>query len=174
MPSAEITLKDGTNITINGSTEEVARILSLYKSAGSQTKKRSVSPNKKQDCSTKSSESPNQEIDLAAMANIIRDCDQAEVFEAKILDQQDVVNRILMCLYVNKKYFSDHPPMTTGEISKLLKQLGIPVATANVSTAISRKAKAFVMTDAVRTKGAIIRYELNRRGMQHFEEIIGG
>lgn len=173
MPKAEIILKDGTNITIDGSIEEVAKIISIYKSDGVKSPKphrrTAQTPSKE----AVENENAREAIDLAAMANRIRDCDEAEVLEHKVLDHPDVVNKVLMCLYINKKYFAEQPPMTTGEISKLLKQLGIPVATANVSTAISRKAKALVMADGVRKRGAILRYELNRRGLQQFEEFIG-
>lgn len=173
MPKAEIILKDGTNITIDGSVEEVAKIISIYRSDGvksSKAHRRPVQPSTKE---AVDNEKGKEAIDLAAMANKIRDCDEAEALESKILDHPDVVNKILMCLYMNKIYFGEQPPMTTGEISKLLKQLGVPVATANVSTAISRKAKALVMADGVRKKGSIVRYELNRRGVQQFEELLG-
>ncbi len=174
MPKAEIILKDGTNITIDGTVEEVAKIVSLYKSNGmNNANPRKPAANKNSSRKENKDDEHIQEIDLAAMANRIRDCGEAEILEMKILDHPDVVNRILMCLYINKTYFDHQPPMTTGEISKLLKQLGVPISTANVSTAISRKAKALVMADGVRKKGSIVRYELNRRGIQQFEELIG-
>ena len=96
------------------------------------------------------------------------------MIEHKVLDDSDVVNRILMCLYINDKYFGSLPPMTTGDISKLLKQLGVPVSTANVSSAILRKASSYVMYDGVWTKGAVIRYSINRRGLQYFEGFLNG
>lgn len=173
MPKAEILLKDGTSITIDGSVEEVARIVSLYKSDGVKAPKSTRCATQGVSREAVSDEKSKDQIDLAAMANKVRDCGEAEALEVNVLDHPDVVNRVLMCLYVNKVYFAHQPPMTTGEISRLLKQLGVPISTANVSTAISRKAKALVMADGVRKKGAIVRYELNRRGMQQFEEIIG-
>ena len=84
------------------------------------------------------------------------------------------MNRALMCLYINSQYFDSTPAMTTGDISRVLKQLGVPVATATISNTITRKAKSYIMYDGVRTKGAVIRYSLNRRGIQYFEELLEG
>lgn len=174
MADATIKLANGTNITISGTAEEIAKIMALYnqeQSAPAQTTYRKVAV---------TSNHPSQpqpdtdEIDLASIVNTIKDCAEAELIEAKILDNNDVMNRALMCLFVNNKYFDSSPPMTTGDISKVLTQLGVPVSTANVSSTISRKAMSYVMSDGVRAKGAVIRYKLNRRGIQFFEGLLHG
>ena len=177
MADASVKLANGTNITVSGTAEEIAKIMSLYNQEQVSPAPRSVNKRKtsksKPSTTPQQSSSENNAIDLASIVNTIKDCDEAETIEVKILDNADVMNRTLMCLYVNNKYFDSSPAMTTGDISKTLTQLGVPVATANVSSAIARKAKSYVMSDAVRTKGAVIRYKLNRRGIQYFEKLLG-
>ncbi len=177
MAEAKIKLPNGTEVAITGSPEEIAKVVSLYSDTDSPRAASVHSrPHRRDEAPTGDSgdvENP-PVIDLASIINTIKDCNDAELIEHKVLDNSDVVNRILMCLYINDKYFGSKPPMTTGDVSKILKQLGVPVSTANVSSTISRKASSFVMYDGVRTKGAVIRYSINRRGLQHFEDLLNG
>lgn len=172
MAEAKLKLPNGTEVAITGTPEEVAKLIALYNGADSPARAsgQRSKPNGKAD---ESSASPNG-IDLTSIINTINDCEEAETIEKRVLDNPDVVNRVLLCLYINEKYFGSNPPMTTGEISTVLQQLGVPVSTANVSSTISRKAKNYVMYDGVRKKGAIIRYAINRRGTQYFENLLGG
>ena len=177
MAEAKIKLPNGTEVAVIGSPEEIAKVVSLYNETNSTpAPKAETRPNQRTQGFTEHSvDAENQPpIDLAAIVNTINDCDEADLIERIVLDESDVVNRILMCLYINEKYFGSKPPMTTGDISKILKQLGVPVATANVSIAISRKANSYVMYDGVRTKGSVIRYSINRRGFQYFERLLSG
>lgn len=171
MAEAKIKLPNGTEVAISGSPEEIATLMALYDGSGSTRAAKTPSKATKLEAQTEGSDHK-PTIDLTSIINTINDCDEAELIEKKVLDNPDVVSRILMCLYVNEKYFGSEPPMTTGEISKVLKQLGVPIATANVSTAISRKANSYVMFDGIRTKGAVVRYSLNRRGIQYFEGLL--
>jgi hypothetical protein len=178
MAEAKIKLPNGTEVAITGSPEEIARVVSLYNETADTepVRKRSKAAPLRagETAPEQAADSGQSEIDLASILNTINDCDESEAIEQHVLDEPDVVNRVLMCLYINEKYFNSSPPMTTGEISQILKQLGVPVTTPNVSLAISRKANSYVMYDGVRKKGAIVRYSLNRRGMQYFQEVLGG
>lgn len=174
MAEAKIELKDGTIITVSGSAEEVARIAILYGSApqsdpGSKRDSRPKTPPK-----SRSDGDSLQEVNLPAIANTIKDCDESEQLEDFVLDKQDNTRRILMCLYINEKYLNSKPALTTGEISKILSQLGIPVSTPVISVAISRNAQSYVMQDSIRKKGAIVRYSINRKGKKYFEEVLEG
>jgi len=177
MAEAKIKLPNGTEVAISGSPEEIAKVVSLYNDAESASAPSAHSrPNRRIETSTgQTGDADNPSaIDLAAIINTINDCDEAELIERNVLDHSDIVNRILMCLFINEKYFHSIPPMTTGDISKILRQLGVPVSTANVSKAISRKANSYIMYDGIRTKGAVIRYSLNRRGLQYLEGLLNG
>lgn len=172
MAEAKLKLPNGTEIAITGTPEEVAKLIALYNGADSPSRA-SGQRSKPNAGSDESSASP-KDINLTSIINTINDCEEAETIEKRVLDNPDVVNRVLLCLYINEKYFGSKPPMTTGEISTVLQQLGVPVSTANVSSTISRKAKNYVMYDGVRKKGTVTRYAINRRGTQYFENLIGG
>ncbi|MEO9969664.1 MAG: hypothetical protein ABJG15_07520 [Hyphomonadaceae bacterium] len=174
MADATIKLLNGTTVTISGSPEEIVRVVSLYGDTQSNAPQATGAKNASQDTSSKNEAPQDQVIDLTTLINTAKDCEEAELIESKVLDSDDVVNRVLMCLYINEKYFQSSPAMTTGDISKMLTQLAVPVTTGNVSNAISRKAKSFVMSDGVRKKGAVIRYSLNRRGLNYFGGILSG
>jgi len=172
MADAKIKLENGATVTVSGSAEEIARIVSLYNVSPQAGSTSAGSPRQPSVPKTHRSDEERQDLDLSSILNTINDCEEAVAIEEKVLNQLSVVNRILMCLYINDKYFDSEPKLTTGDISKILGQLGIPVATPNVSITISRKGKGYVMTDSVRTKGAVVRYAINRRGRQYFEDVL--
>ena len=170
----KLKLENGTTIDVSGSADEIAKVLTLY-GAAPRAKTANLGKarqNTKQPA--KNNGEPGNEVDLSAIANTINDCDDSDELEKYVLDKLDVMNRVLMCLYINDKYFDSEPQLTTGEISKILNQLGIPISTPNVSIAISRKAKSYVMADGVRMQGSIVRYSINRRGQKYFEEVLTG
>lgn len=45
-------------------------------------------------------EAPNNEPDNARIVGIIKDCDEAEAIDLKVLAKRDALNRVLMCLWV--------------------------------------------------------------------------
>jgi len=177
MADANIKLANGTDITISGTAEEIAKIMVLYNQEQTTLAPRPVNNSIRstsKPSAKKQLPSSDDGINLASIINTIKDCEEAEIIETKILDIANTMNRALMCLYINARYFASSPAMTTGDISQILKQLGVPVATANISNTIMRKAKSYIMYDGVRTKGAKIRYSLNRRGIQYFEDLLEG
>ncbi|WP_422037067.1 hypothetical protein [Roseibium sp.] len=174
MAEATIKLANGTTITVSGSAEEVAHVAMLYSGGSQPTAPSAKSGQPKEDIKAAATDGPSDDVDLSQIANTIFDCEETEALEKHILGHSDVVNKIMMCLYINEKYFNSQPALTTGEISKILSQLGISVATSNVSLAISRKANKYVMKDNVTKKGVIIRYSINRPGKQYFEEVLSG
>jgi len=174
MAEATIKLENGTTITVSGSAEEIAQVAMLYGGTSESVSKPARSAQPRAVEQTKPIDKSDDGVDLSLIANTINDCDESEALEKHVLDDAAAVNKVMMCLYINDKYFDSKPALTTGEISKILLQLGISVSTSSVSLAISRKAKSFVMQDSIPKKGAIIRYWINRRGRQYFEEVMSG
>jgi len=174
MAEATIKLENGTTITVSGSAEEIARVAMLYGGGSQPATKPARSNRQNADKQTKAVDELLDGLDLSLIANTIKDCEESEALEEHVLDGTDAANKVMMCLYINDKYFDSKPALTTGDISKILSQLGISVSTSGVSLAISRKANNYVMKDNVTKKGAIIRYWINRRGRQYFEEVLSG
>lgn len=71
---------------------------------------------------------------------------------------------MLLPLYIVHRFFSGSPGLTSGDIQKITKQLGVPVAVANASNALSDTARGYVDGDKVRRRGSAVRYKLVRRG----------
>jgi hypothetical protein len=181
MPKATIKLPDGTSVVIDGSPEEVAKLLALYGGATSEAaassvdsikkpKRKQVAPKNKVATSKKaeSGDSP----DLPAIIKTIKNCDWAESIETKVLDKVGQVNRILLPLFIVHEYMDNAYALTSGEVSQITTDLGIPVQTPNVSRTLSGTASKYVIGDKVRKQGQAVRYKLSRRGVQYFKGLL--
>lgn len=177
MPTASIKLADGTSVEIDGSPEEVAKLLSLY-SGGKTT---AVSPSritrvkKRPIPKTEAAQGASDAgtiLDLSQIINLIKTCDEAEAIEAKILDRVSQVNRILLPLYIVHEYLDNTLSLTSGEISQITTDLGIPVSQPNASTTLSGTASRYVIGDKVRKRGQAVRYKLSRRGLNYVKSVL--
>lgn len=177
MPKASFKLPNGTLISVEGSEEEVIRLLHLYGSAESDSRaSRRKRPNRQatRPVPQASRSVDRASIDLAEIVNQVKTCAEAEKIELQILDATSQVNRVLLPLYIVNEYFDETKGLTTGDISKITKELGIPISTANVSHTLSGSANRYVMTDGVRKRGQPTKYRLIRRGQQYMKSVLAG
>lgn len=179
MAKASIRLPNGTSVLIEGTTDEVRQLLEFYgqtSSAGATTSQRggSGTKTKRSRASTggtgksRTKEQPN----LAEIINLIKNCDEAEAIESQILDRTSQVNRILLPLYIVHKYLDNSFTLTSGDISKITVDLGIPIQQPNVSRTLSGTASRYVMGDSIRRGSKTIRYRLSRRGVKYFASVL--
>lgn len=174
MAKASLKLTNGTVVTIEGTPEEVHRLLTLYSGGASaaslakasRTPKKSTSP-RGQDVSSET-DSP----DLNEIVNLVKNCDEAEALEKKILDRASQVDRTLLPLYIVHEHMRNKFGLTSGEISRITAELGVRVTQPNVSTTLSSTAGRYVMGDKVRKRGQPTRYRLSRRGLQYLKSVI--
>lgn len=167
MAKVEIKASDGTLITIDGSVEEINRIVELYKSKP--LAKDGDSKVKKQNSVKKKEENSDN---LTQIINKIKECDEAEKIETNILNPTSQVNKILLPLYIIYKYFDNSISLQSGDINKITKQLNVPIATPNISNVLSGSGSRYVTGDKVRRLGQPVKYKLIRRGYQYFESIL--
>ncbi len=175
-PKASITMTDGTKIELDGSLEELQSLTEHLHSRssgnsppparGAQRVERTPPPADEADTSS------DEEPDIARIAGLIKECDEAELIDAKVLGRRDVLNRLLMCFWVVHKYVNSMMGLTSGDIERITDQLGVKVAVSNASTMLGEKARPYVTGDTVRKQGAPVRYRLNRRGVQAFEDVL--
>jgi hypothetical protein len=179
MSKASIKLANGTSVQIEGTPEEVAKLLALYgggKSVAfasdqtSRARTRAVPKGKSAQAIPGASATP----DLSQIINLIKTCDEAEAIESKILDKVSQVNRILLPLYIAHEYLDNTPSLTSGEVSQITTDLGIPVSQPNASTTLSGTASRYVIGDKVRKRGQAVRYKLSRRGLQYLNGVLDG
>lgn len=175
MAKATIKLPSGTIVTLEGTPEEVHRLLLLH-SGGTPTPTSTIQKGKKKPTkiSPMSVESSDDTPDLNELVNFVKNCEEAEAIEKNVLDRTSQVDRTLLPLYVVHAYKGNRFGLTSGEISKVTSELGVRVTQPNASTTLSTTASRYVMGDKVRKPGQPVRYRLSRRGVQYMKAVIIG
>lgn len=172
MAKASLKLSNGTTVEIEGSPKEVQQLLEFYEGGGPTTKVSGKIEKVKAKLGGVKGKTKAEEVDLLEIVNLVKNCDEAESIEDNILDRTSAVNRILLPLYIVHEYLDNKYGLTTGDVSKITTDLGIPVSTSNVSHCFSGTAARYVIRDKVRKKGQPGRYKLSRRGLQYLKEVL--
>lgn len=183
---ATMTLPNGTKVDIEGTTDEVEHLLSRLGqlSTSDRTimlpppapiKKRARRQRRENQSSKSTMANDRSAVDITAIVNTVKNCDEAESIEETILDKTSQVDRTLLPLYVVHEYMKEKTGLTSGDINRVTRQLGIPISTANASSTLSGTASRYVMADSVRKKGGVpVRYTLSRKGVQYMKDILAG
>ena len=174
MAKATVRLASGAVVHIEGDVSEIKELLSFYGGAETETKTRSTARASQPSLTKTPSAGEKEGVAISEIVRHIKDCDEADSIEKHILDTTSQVNRILLPLLVVQKHMSSKSGLTTGEISAITRDLGIPIHVANVSNALKGSAARYVIGDKVRRRGQPVRYVLSRRGTQYLEDVIRG
>lgn len=105
------------------------------------------------------------------IVNKIKNCEEADKIEEKILDKVSVPGRVLLPFYICYKYFPQQG-LTTGDIAKITSELRIGIKTPNVSKAITDSLQTYLEGNSTRVKGKAVVYKLNRKGAKYFESLL--
>lgn len=169
MAKSKITLPNGEEVNIEGSPEEIVRIISLYSGQDKPVNVKQIKNIVKVD----KIKNPDMDVDqVLNIVNTIKECDESDSIEKSILDRSSLVDRIILPLYIADKYLKMGTSLTTGEISKILTELGIPIAIPNVSNTIVGSAKSYAMGDKTRKRGQSVRYRISRKGIAYLESVL--
>lgn len=181
MAKANMNLPDGTKVVIKGTVEEIQKIMNTrYQPVAaifSDSKKhpgRKVSGKRSE---TKSHSENNDSLapkDLGKIVTAIKNDDNYESIEKNILDKRSQVDRVLLPLYAIQKHFSNAHELSSGEVSKILKNLGIQITQPNVAITFSRGASKFILGNKLRKKGSKVHYRISRSGEKYLARIIEG
>jgi len=177
MAKATLSLSNGTSVVIEGTPEEVHHLLTLYGGDSQQpaeTSRRNTHKRAVKKKTTRTETPANDRANLSDIVNLIKTCDEAEIIEEQVLDRTSQVNRILLPLYVVHEYLDNGFGLTSGDVSKITTDLGIPVSVSNASTTLSGTALRYVVGDSVRKRGRPVRYKLHRRGVQYIKSVLSG
>ena len=184
MTKASLTLPNGTVVQIEGTADEVRNLLQFYGSGTGHSKlvgHNSVAPpigRKTKSGRTSSKHTADEAADsapnLAEIVNLAKNCDEAESIERQILDRESQVDRTLLPLYIVHEHLGNAFGLSSGEISKITTDLGVPVSQPNASKTISGTAAKYVIGDRVRKRGQMVRYKLSHRGLKYLKTVIGG
>lgn len=182
MAKATLTLPGGATVVIEGTPEEVHRLLELHTDAGSSraatTPPKAKTPkrrtNRKKDRPADGGDAASSAPDLSAIINLVKTSDEAESIEERILDRTSVVDRTLLPLFIVHEHLADAFGLTSGDVNRITTDLGIPIQTPNASRTLSSTAARYVMGDKIRRKGVPVRYRLSRRGVQYMKSVLAG
>lgn len=170
---ASFALPNGTRVEIDGTPDDVQRVLSSFTqteaTSGGSTSHRAV---KKQQVQQQGSATPMESAEALtemAVVNRIKD-DESLKWLHQIIDSRDMTRRVLMPLYVAAEIDARAEGLTSGFISRVYAELGVRLDQANASTALSGKAKRFVLADVQRRKGSPVRYKISRAGRAYLEQ----
>lgn len=72
---------------------------------------------------------------VIAVVNKIKNCDETDSIETKVLDKSSMTGRILLPFYICYKYFPDQS-LTTGDIEKITSDLRVKAKMSNTAKAI--------------------------------------
>lgn len=140
--------------------------LAALSNAPTEQKQSSISSTKKP---AKVSNDSNDHI--LSIVNKIKNCEEADKIEEKILDKVSIPGRVLLPFYICCKYFPQQG-LTTGDVARITSELRVGVKTPNVSKAITESLQKYLEGDSTRVKGKAVVYKLNRKGAKYFESLL--
>ena len=108
---------------------------------------------------------------ILSIVNKIKNCEEADKIEVKILDKVSIPGRVLLPFYICYKYFPQQG-LTTGDVARITSELRVGVKTPNVSKAITESLQKYLEGDSTRVKGKAVVYKLNRKGAKYFESLL--
>lgn len=174
MPKANVTLPSGAKVSIEGSTEEVQQLLQVYTEGGSKSPVKKPSSRrasaKRSSGAAASPKAPS--VDAARVVNAMKDSDDWDAIEKNVLDKPDQLPRILLPLYSVKTYLKEDQELTSGDVHRITKELGVPVKTPNASAVLSGSGSKYVMAGRSRSRGVPVGYKLSRKGETHFKSLL--
>ena len=182
MVKASFTLANGTVVQLEGTEDEVRNLLQFYESgaghSASASKKSPPGGRRREEhnhhaSAKRTADTERTAPDLSAIVNSVKNCGEAESIGSNILDGTSQVDRTLLPLYMIHQHLDNAFDLSSGEISKIMTDLGVPVSQPNASKTLSGTASKYVVGDRVRKKGHAVHYKLSRRGLEYMQSIIG-
>lgn len=175
MVKSTINLPNGTIITFEGSPEELKDVLSLYNTNSSVIgkEKKNIPKEKAEETGQSSiSDSGEKKDYIMAIVNAIKNSDNVDEIEKNILDKASQVDRTLLPLYIAGRDFDNKFSLTSNDIYKVIKELGIGMALPNISKTLKNTALKYVIADKMTKKGESTPYKISRKGEQYIEDIL--
>lgn len=102
--------------------------------------------------------------------NKVGDCKESEQIKSKVLDTRSQEAKLLLCLYISYKYFSNQW-LNSGDMEKITSELGIKIDVRNITNKL-KEIRQYLESGSTRKNGQPTPYRLNRKGVNRFEEIL--
>lgn len=171
MAKSNITLPDGTTIKIEGSTTEISKILSVYKNNAE-----TISLKKDQKTSTITSKRDKAEAKEAdkiiEIVSAIKNSDYIEEIEMNILDKSSQVDRVLLPLYIVMHDFDNNISLSSTDIYKILKELGVHMALPNISRTLKKTGLKYIIPEKSTKKHESTSFNISLSGRKYIENLL--
>lgn len=172
MAKSTIQLANGTIITVEGSTEEVAKVMSFYGQGQSYGNSEKAKAKKSKETAVATDIDLKGKVDILGLVNATKDAEDFDQIEKNILDQASQVDRVLLPLFIADRILESSCALTSNDIYKYLKDFGINMALPNISKTLSKTAIKYVMGDSTRKKGVSTSYRISRKGKQYIDQAL--
>lgn len=169
MAKASLNIPNGPSVQIEGTPEEIQELLSFY------SKQQQTSPAREQKTTKSAHPESSAQTDMvnhAEIANQIKQSEEASVIAEQILDKRDQTNRVLLPLFIVHEYFENRYALTTGDISKILGNVGIKISNSHVADELGDSSSRYVIGDRIKSKGVRIKYKISRPGVQRLKAVL--
>ena len=175
MAKATFKLPNDTIVNIEGSPDEIHKLLALYQSPTVTSVKKEMQPQRSRKQKQGQKEIIQESVDhITKIINLTKECDEADSIEENILDRISMVDRVLLPLYIVHEYMNNTVSLKSGDINKITKELGVQISQPNASRTLTQSASRYVTGDRTRKGKRAIKYKLNRRGVNYLKAVIQG
>jgi hypothetical protein len=171
MAKSTITRPDGTIIQVDGSPEEIKKILELYSLNNHTRIAKSGKPQKSIKNNLGGDKMEEGDI-VIEIVQEIRNGDYGDKIETNILDQSSQVDRVLLPLYI-AKHINNEVRLTSGDIYSVLQQLGVKMSLPNISRTLAKTASKYIIPYGRRKLGQSTQYSLGLKGEKYIASILG-
>ena len=177
MVKSTITLQNGTIITVEGEPTDVKEVLGHYDERFDEKRERIAIKSQKRLSSQEvkpSSEAADKggKDFVVDIVNAIKNSEEIDQIESKILDKASQVDRVVLPLYIVSRYFNNGFHLSSNDIYKVLKELGISMALPNISKTLRSSALKYVIAEKATKKGESTPYKISLKGRKYMEDVL--
>ena len=159
-----------TVIKIDGSPEEIKKILEIYGGANTSSKINNIKKGYKSEKSSSDNGESTEDVVLKIVQEI-RNGENSERIESNILDQSSQIDKVLLPLYI-AKHINNDIKLTSGDIYNVLRQLGIKMLLPNISKTLGKTGSKYVVPQNRRKKGTSGQYTLALKGEKYIASLL--
>lgn len=110
-------------------------------------------------------------VNSEAVASAVHESDRFGEIEKNVLNKRSALGKILVTFHFAHEKGYEY--LTTGDVEKITDELGVKIASSNVSHCITANRKYF-SRGTMRRRGAKVPYKLNRLGELTYEKYVTG
>lgn len=109
---------------------------------------------------------------VGELVKVLKNSESYDVFSERILEKASLVDRVILPLYIVKNDFNNSFSLSSNDIYKVLKELGVSIALPNISKTLKKSANKYIIPDKMTKKGQSTAYKISLTGEKYIKEIL--